>query len=255
MKHRVLNGLMLGIFIFGTYSFAGEQFTMSAEDRAMYEDMDNPAEIDVEEAEEIFDTKLGGEKYLASFLGVPQKELTHYLAGFPRYIKKLKNVVGIDQVMQVIQVEKGKPKEALDSEEMYALVAYVKGLANDENITIDIDANKNMKEAYVLGKELFEKRRGKRGLSCLSCHQTDGVILRTQRVPHLGSIGTGATWPAYRMTKGKMRSMQKRFQGCMEDSLQASLPLGSKEMVALEVYLTHEAKEKQKVIAVPGLKR
>ena len=259
MKNILLNKIISRIFVLGfvlgTCSFAGEQFLMSAEDIAMYEDIDNPAEMDVEEAEEIFAKTLGGKKYLASFLSVSEKELSHYLSGFPRYIEKLKNIVGIDQVIQVIQVEQGKAKDALDSEAMYALVSYVKGLANDENVSINVNENKKMQEAYVLGKELYEKPRGKRGLSCLSCHKTDGVILRTQRVPHLGSIGTGATWPAYRMTKSKISSMQKRFQGCMEDSLQAPLPLGSKEMIALEVYITQEAKEKQKVVAVPGYKR
>ena len=255
MKNILLNLIILGIFSLGTFAFAGEQFSMSAADIAMYEEIDNPAEMDVEEAEEIFSKKLGGKKYLADFLDVSEKELAHYIAGFPRYIEKLKNIVGIDQVLQVIQVKKGKHKDALDSEAMYALVSYVKGLANDKNVSIDVNENKQMKEAYVLGKELYEKPRGGRGLSCLSCHKTDGVILRTQRVPHLGSIGTGATWPAYRMTKSKISSMQKRFQGCMADSLQAPLPLGSKEMIALEVYITHEAKVKQQVIAVPGYKR
>ena len=260
MKNIALNKLIFGIIFFGiiflgTFAFAGQQFAMSAEDIAMYEEIENPAEMDVEEAEEILSTELGGKKYLASFLGVSEKELASYLSGFPRYIEKLKNIVGIDQVLQVIQVEKGKHKDALDSEAMYGLVSYVKGLANDENVSIDINENKQMQEACALGKELYEKPRGRRGLSCLSCHKTEGVILRTQKVPHLGSIGTGATWPAYRMTKSKISSMQKRFQGCMEDSLQSPLPVGSKEMIALEVYITHEAKEKQKVIAVPGYKR
>jgi sulfur-oxidizing protein SoxA len=39
----------------------------------------------------------------------------------------------------------------------------------------------------------------------------------------------------------------------MKNALLAVIPLGSKEMVALEVYLTDEAKGA--TIAIPGLKR
>jgi len=39
----------------------------------------------------------------------------------------------------------------------------------------------------------------------------------------------------------------------MNNALQAVIPIGSKEMVALEVYVTNMAKDKE--IAIPGLKR
>lgn len=114
-----------------------------------------------------------------------------------------------------------------------------------------------MKKAYALGKEVYETKRGGRGLSCLSCHSKDviGGILRTQPLPDLGAPSTkaGATWPAYRMTKSSLRTLQRRFQGCMKNALLAVLPIGSEEMVALEVYITDKAKGNE--IAIPGLKR
>ncbi|MDD3835398.1 MAG: sulfur oxidation c-type cytochrome SoxA, partial [Sulfurimonas sp.] len=111
--------------------------------------------------------------------------------------------------------------------------------------------------AYALGKLTFEQKRGSRGLSCLSCHspQVIGGILRTQPLPDIGSNGnaSAATWPAYRMTKSSLRTLQRRFQGCMNNALLAVIPLGSPEMVGLEVYFTQEAKGSE--IAIPGLKR
>jgi sulfur-oxidizing protein SoxA len=79
--------------------------------------------------------------------------------------------------------------------------------------------------------------------------------LRTQPLPDLGSEvnKAGATWPAYRMTKSSLSTLQKRFQGCMDNALLAVIPLGSPEMVALEVYVTDKAKDRE--IAIPGLKR
>jgi sulfur-oxidizing protein SoxA len=238
---------------------AGEQFAMSDADRAMYAEMleNNPADIFVEEGGEIFEEALGGEAALAKFLGVSEKELPKYIAGFPRYVKKLGNVVGLDQVMQAMQVEQGKKKTELKSGKMFSMLAYVKSLANDEVINIDVNADDHIKAAYALGEKTYMTARGGRGLSCNSCHSADiiGQVLRTQPLPDLGENNVAGTWPAYRMTKSSLRTTQRRFQGCMKNALLKVIPIGSKEMVALEVYVTTLAADKKKAIAIPGLKR
>ena len=238
---------------------AGQQFAMSDADRAMYAEMleNNPAEIYVEEGGELLESMLGGEEALAKFLEVSDEDLPKYIAGFPRYIKKLGNVVGIDQVLQAMEVEKGKKKLRLKDKKMFSMLAYVKSLANEEQIDIDINADKYIKQSYNLGKHTYETERGGRGLSCKSCHSADivGQVLRTQPLPDLGKVGAGATWPAYRMTKSSLRTLQRRFQGCMKNALLKVIPIGSKEMIGLEVYISTLAKESGKEIAIPGLKR
>ena len=198
--------LSLALFA-GTLSFAGEQFAMSDADRAMYAEMleNNPAEIYVEEGGEFLE-EIGGEEALAKFLEVSEDDLPKYIAGFPRYIKKLDMVAGTDQVLQALMASKGKKPYKLKSSDMFAMSSFVKSLANDEKVAIDVNANKHMKAAYALGKEVYETKRGGRGLACLSCHSTDivGSILRTQPLPDLGKVGAGATWPAYRMTKSSL---------------------------------------------------
>jgi len=140
---------------------------------------------------------------------------------------------------------------------MFDMSAYAKSLANGEKSQIDIDANPQMKEAYALGEKTFNQKRGGRGLACLSCHSSDviGSVLRTQPLPDLSNKGVSvaATWPAYRMTKSSLRTLQRRFQGCMKNALLKVIPIGSPEMVALEVYLTKQAEGTE--IAIPGLKR
>jgi len=237
---------------------AGEQFAMSDADRAMYKEMleNNPADIFVEEGGEILEEALGGEEALAKFLGVSEKELPKYIAGFPRYVKKLGNVVGLDQVMQAMQVEQGKKKTKLKSGKMFSMMAYVKSLANDEAINIDL-SEPHEKAAYELGKTTYMTARGGRGLACNSCHSADivGQVLRTQPLPDLGEVAVAGTWPAYRMTKSSLRTPQRRFQGCMKNALLKVIPIGSKEMIALEVYVATLAQEKNKKISIPGLKR
>ena len=255
--------VLLSLAFFSTMAMlqlnAGEQFAMSDADRAMYTEMleNNPADIYVEEGGEIFEETLGGEAALAKFLELSEKDLPKYIAGFPRYIKKLGNVVGLDQVMQAMQVEQGKEKFKLKDKKMFSMLAYVKSLANDELINIDVEADEHIKAAYVLGEKTYMTARGGRGLSCNSCHSADivGKVLRTQPLPDLGENSVAGTWPAYRMTKSSLRTTQRRFQGCMNNALLKVIPLGSEEMNALEVYITTLAKAKNKTIAIPGLKR
>ena len=253
MKKIVMITALSMLTLFGADS---TQFSMSDADKAMYQEMleNNPADIFVVEGSEFFEDLIGEEDF-ASFLGTTEKYLPKYIAGFPRYVEKIDMVVGLDQVMQAILAQKGKKPIKLKSNKMFSMLAYVKSLANDEKINLDIDADKHIKASYDLGKIVYNTPRGGRGLACLSCHSksTVGLALRTQVLPNLGNVKAAATWPAYRMTKSSLRTLQRRFQGCMNNALQAKIPIGSKEMVALEVYVTSMAIDKE--IAIPGLKR
>lgn len=256
MNSLLLKKVLLGLSLSTALLLAGEQFSMSKADKKMYEELkeNNPADMNVEEGMELFE-ELGDEAALAKFLEVDEKKLADYIAGFPRYIKKMGNVVGLDQVLQAMQVEQTGKKDALNSESMFSMLAYVKSLANDIKINIDVKANQEMKDSFALGEKLYTEARGYRGLSCNSCHSLPGTILRTQILPEMGAQNTGGTWPAYRMTLSKMVTLQERSRTCMRDAGQAPLPLGSKEMVAMEVYITNLAKDKKHGIEVPGLKR
>ncbi|MCB4748126.1 MAG: sulfur oxidation c-type cytochrome SoxA [Sulfurovum sp.] len=250
--------LLLPVALMIAMASAADQFAMSDADRAMYKEMleNNPADIFVEEGGEILEEELGGDEALAKFLGVSEKELPKEIASFPKYVTKLGNVVGLDQVIQAMQTEQGKKKTKLKSGKMFSVLAYVKSLANDEIPNIDL-SEPHEKAAYNLGKKTFMTKRGGRGLSCNSCHSKNivGMILRTQPLPDLGAAGAGSTWPAYRMTKSSLRTLQRRFQGCMKNALLKVIPIGSKEMVGLEVYITKLAQEKKQPVAIPGLKR
>ncbi|WP_345970932.1 sulfur oxidation c-type cytochrome SoxA [Sulfurimonas sp. HSL1-6] len=254
-----VTSIIAATLLCGTLAMGGEQFAMSDADRALYAELleNNPAEMDVEWGGELVEENCGGDAGLAKFLGISEAKLPAYIAGFPRYIKQFDAVLGVDQVMQALMAQNGHKPFKLSSKEMFAMLAYAKSLANEEAVAIDVNANPQMKAAYKLGEEVFMTARGGRGLSCNSCHSADivGSVLRTQPLPDLGEAGAGATWPAYRMTKSSLRTLQRRFQGCMKNALLAVLPIGSDEMVGLEVYVTNLAKAKNKTIAIPGLKR
>jgi L-cysteine S-thiosulfotransferase len=251
--------IALSLALLSSLSFAGDQFAMSDADRAMYAEMleNNPADLMVANGEELLAKYCDGEAGLATFLNVSSDKLPAYVAGFPRYLPEFKQVVGLDQVLQALMSKNGHEPFKLKSSDMYDMSAYAKSLANGEKISIDVNANAQMKEARALGEIVYMTKRGGRGLSCNSCHSADivGTILRTQPLPDITGKGVAvaATWPAYRMTKSNLTTLAGRFQGCMKNALLKVIPLGSTEMVALEVYLTDEAKGSE--ISIPGLKR
>jgi sulfur-oxidizing protein SoxA len=235
---------------------AEEKLSMSDADKAMYAEMleNNPAAMDVAEGEEMFNRLIGNAAY-AQVLGVKEKDLPNYLSGFPRVVKSAGKVVTIAQTLQMAMSDRGQTVPKLESNEIIKMSAYVKSMANGLKTSMDAKADKQMQEMMVLGQEVFEQRRGGRGLSCNSCHSADviGQRLRMQPLPDLGVNKAAGTWPAYRMTQSQMVTLDKRFQQCMENALLAKIPLGSREMVALEVYVTNKTKGNE--IQIPGLKR
>lgn len=257
MQKKTLSALLVCAALVGIAN-GEEKLSMSDADKKMYAELveNNPAEMDGAEGEQLFGELIGVDGY-AKMLGVKTADLPKYLSGFPRYVDAAGKVVTISQTIQMAAASAGKPVPKLNSNEMLKMTLYMKALANGHKTSIDVKANKQMKEMYALGQQVFEDRRGGRGLSCYSCHSPDivGQRLRMQNLPDLGASVTAAagTWPAYRMTKSETTALDKRFQQCMDNALLAKIPLGSREMVALEVYVTE--KTKGNPIQVPGVKR
>jgi L-cysteine S-thiosulfotransferase len=255
MRTLSISAALVCLALFNS-AFAEEQLSMSAADKAMYAELleNNPADMDVAEGEQLFSamTTLGA---YSKMLGVSEKDLPAYIAGFPRVVKAAGKVVTLSQTIQMAAADAGKAVPKLESKEMLKMTGYVKSLANAQKTSIDVKANAQMKEMMKLGQEVFEQHRGGRGLSCNSCHSPDiiGQRLRMQNLPDLGVNKAAGTWPAYRMTKSETTLLDKRFQQCMDNALLAKIPLGSREMVALEVYVTNQTKGNE--IQVPGLKR
>lgn len=233
-----------------------EDLSMSDKDKELYSTDENPGDLYVSKGEAIFKKTFGGTDGLAKFLGVEKAQLPKELASYPKYLQKAGKVVGIDQMLQLAMIEKGMKPFKLTSDDMVFMSAFVFSIANGQKMAVDT-TGEHAKEAYEYGKKIYYTQRGARGLSCYSCHSQGvlGMRLRMQILPNLGApeFKSGATWPAYRMTKSELTTLQKRFQGCMQNSSQAPLPIGSKEMVSLELYVRSLANNQ--VVAIPGLKR
>jgi len=236
---------------------------ISEEDLALYKTGINPGEVFAQEVGgKLFNTPMGkSNKSCASCHS--EEKLKKVVGTYPKYNEKLNAVISLQQRIQMCQklnqgVENPFP---LKSEENTALLTYLKYIASGEKINVDTSSNPVVKEYYDYGKYVFELKRGKRNLSCQTCHEyAVGMVLRMQKLNPLGHEFNGikgttaaAHWPGYRMTQSKVVTIEQRFQQCMSQASMKVLPLGSKEMVALELYVTSLANGA--TIEAPGLVR
>jgi sulfur-oxidizing protein SoxA len=114
------------------------------------------------------------------------------------------------------------------------------------------------KEAYTLGKEIFNFRAGPWDFSCASCHGLEGKKrIRTQLLPNFANPGTAIAavqaWPGYRMTGGVMHSLQWRLSDCFRQQRLPKPDYASETLSLLMTYLTVNASGH--VYKGPGIKR
>ncbi|NPA52836.1 MAG: sulfur oxidation c-type cytochrome SoxA [Aquificae bacterium] len=264
---RILKISMSGVLtILTTFSIATAQpEAISPEDWALYQEGINPGEVFAEEiGGELFNKPMGSEKKsCASCHNPDDTKFINQIGKYPKYQKECNKVVSLQQRVQMCQAKYQKTKPfSLKSEQNVALVTYLKYIASGTKIDVDTSSNPVVKDYYEYGKEVFRTKRGKRYLSCQVCHEfAAGRRLRMQWLKPLGNgsingvEGTAAAahWPGYRMTKSKVFTIEQRFQQCMKNAGMKKLPLGSKEMVALELYITSLSNGAE--INAPGLVR
>ncbi len=253
------------IIAFGSTSFAAE--VISPEEWKLYQEGINPGEVFAEEVGgALFNKPMGPEgKSCASCHtknGEVEEKVATAAAYYPKYDPSCGKVINLEQRIQLCQAKYQKVKPfKLKSKENVALTTYLFYLAAGTPINVDI-SEPHVKKYYEYGRYIFTLKRGKRNLSCQVCHEfAAGKILRMQPLYPLGTKAINGTpgrasaslWPAFRMTKNKVQTLQQRFQGCQKQGGQKKLPLGSKEMVALEVYVKSLSNGVE--LKTPGLRR
>lgn len=215
--------------------------SISEEDLAFTYSGLNPAEINIESGKEDFNKVEGSEgKSCASCHGEEGEKLKGIAASYPKYIKNADKVLSLQTMINYCRTKAMKAEEIkLTSERMASFVVFIKTLSNGEKVNVQLNHEKE-KKAAALGKLVWSTRRGKRNLSCKACHDTlAGKVLRMQNLTTV--FHAPAHWPGYRTKKGKLYTIESRFQQCMKNATMKKLPAGSEEMIALETYLTHKA--------------
>jgi sulfur-oxidizing protein SoxA len=217
----------------------------------------NPAELLVYRGEDLWKQPRGPKK--ASLekcdLGLGPGVVKGAYARLPRYFADANRVMDLEarlvhcqvtlQGFQEAEVTKspfsGGGQRQTDNE---ALVAYV--VENSRGATLEVSQQHPMERAaYERGKQIFYYRGGPFYFSCATCHSEDDKRIRLQDLPNLEKKEPAqrayATWPAYRVSQGAMRTMQWRVYDCFRQQRFPELKFTSQASIDLITYLAVNA--------------
>jgi len=235
--------------------------------REMMEDA-SPAELFEAKGEELWKTRRGPKN--ASLeqcdLGLGPGVLKGAYVQMPRYFADAGQVMDVERrIVHCMVTLQGFKAEDLARQpfsteagtpDPVSLVTYVAGQSRGMKIAIPQKHAKE-REAYRLGREIFNFRAGAWDFSCASCHGEDGRRIRTQELPNLTSrkdaIRAFQGWPGYRMTGGLMHTLQWRMNDCFRQQRFPEPGYASETIADLLTYMGVNANGY--VYKGPGIKR
>jgi sulfur-oxidizing protein SoxA len=229
----------------------------------------NPGLLDADRGEALWKTPRGPNKVSLEGcdLGKGPGKVDGAFAELPRYFADAERVMDVETrilwCMEKLQgfnradlVKKPHPGGGQPVKELGAIATYVASKSSGMAFSAKLDAAKE-KDAVALGENLFYRRSGPFDFACATCHDSKGLRIRLQGLPHLSSPEEArkvvGEWPAYRVSTTHVMTMQHRLYDCYWQMRMPELELGSEASVALVSYLASQAKGGE--IAAPGLKR
>ena len=245
--------------------------TSATDEIAKYRQMladGNPAELWEARGEDLWKTKAGPKN--ASLeqcdLGKGPGVVKGAYAELPRYFKDTKKVMDLEQrLIQCRTTLQGlsyaeavkTPFGSVGNPSIIeGLVAYVAGESRGMKMAASA-SHPAEKRAYEIGKQMFFFRGGSHDFACATCHSTSNQRIRLQQLPNLlekkDAQMTYATWPAYRVSQGEVRTMQHRLNDCYRQQRFPEPVYASDSLTALTMYLAKNAEGATYV--GPGLKR
>ncbi len=229
----------------------------------------NPAEFDEMRGEELWKTA-GGPKNASlekCDLGKGKGVVKGAYAEMPRYFKDTKKVQDLEsRLLTCMTTLQGIPEEQITAKpfasdkkesDISSLTTYVVGQSKGMKMKVSTKHPK-VKEAYEIGKRIFNYRAGPYDFACSTCHATSGVRIRMQDLPNMRSSKKDAQtaytgWPAYRVSQGLTRSFQWRLNDCFRQQRFPEPKYASEATIALTTFLAVNANGAEYV--GPGLKR
>lgn len=213
----------------------------------------NPSELIEAQGEDLWKQARGPKK--ASLeqcdFGLGVGKLKGAYAQLPRYFADTDQVMdfesrlvhcmvtlqGFDRAEVVKRPFSGAGQKATELE---ALVAY--GVAESRGAAIAIpQSHPKERASYLRGQKMFYYRGGPFDFSCSTCHGVEGQRIRLQDLPKLdepkGAKKAFATWPAYRVSQGALRTMQWRMNDCFRQQRFPDLQYLSPASIDLITYL------------------
>lgn len=228
----------------------------------------NPAEFDEMRGEELWKKPAGPKN--ASLekcdLGKGAGVVKGAYAELPRYFKDTRMVQDLEsRLLTCMTTLQGIPEAEITAKpfasdkkqsDISSLATYVVGQSKGIKMAVATRHPKE-KEAYEIGKRIFNYRAGPYDFACSTCHATSDTRIRMQDLPnfHVKEDAQSAytTWPAYRVSQGLTRSFQWRLNDCFRQQRFPEPKFASEATVALTMFLAVSANGAE--YAGPGLKR
>jgi sulfur-oxidizing protein SoxA len=213
----------------------------------------NPAELMVAKGEDLWKKKRGPKSASLEScdLGLGPGVVKGAYAQLPRWFADTGEVMdfesrlvhcmvtlqGFERDKVIARPFSGAGQSATDLE---SLTAYV--VEESRGVTIAIP-QRHAKEvaSFQRGEKMFFYRGGPYDFSCASCHAVDGQRIRLQELPNLTKKEPAqrafATWPAYRVSQGALRTMQWRLNDCFRQQRFPELKYTSQASIDLITFL------------------
>jgi len=190
----------------------------------------NPAELVAMRGEELWKTPRGPNKVSLEKcdIGLGPGVLKGAYAQMPRFFADANQVMdfearlvhcmvalqGFDRAAVVKSPFSGAGQRQTDIE---AITAFVVEQSRGMKIAVP-QSNAHERDSFERGKKLFYMRAGPYDFACSTCHGVDSQRIRLQDLPNFEKAPPAqkafATWPAYRVSQGALRTMQWRLNDC-----------------------------------------
>jgi sulfur-oxidizing protein SoxA len=248
-------------------------FAQSASDeiakyRAMLAD-GNPAELVEGQGEVLWKTQRGPNNVSLEKcdFGKGPGVIKGVYAEMPRYFKDVNAVMDFESrlvhCMVTLQgftreevIKKPYSSQGERATELEALTSYAVAESRGMKISVP-QSHPKEKAAFARGEKAFFYRGGPFDFNCASCHSSDEKRIRLQDLPNLLNSAQAqkafATWPAYRVSQGAVRTMQWRLNDCFRQQRFPDLQYGSLTSIDLITFLGVMAKNG--TMDAPALKR
>jgi len=218
---------------------SGYEF-MSRETRAMQEDeTTNPGTLWVLDGETLWSRRIGDAgRACADCHGDAKSSMKGVAARYPAFDASRGRPIDLELRINACRVERQKaPPLAYESKDLLALTVYVARQSRDMPIEIKID---DRTQPFLdAGRKTFLLRQGQLNLSCANCHDDLwGQKLAGTPIPQAHPTG----YPLYRLEWQGLGSLQRRLRNCLFGVRAEVPPLGSPELVDLELYLMWRAR-------------
>ena len=235
--------------------------------RAVMEEA-NPAELFEAKGEELWKAKRGPKNASLEHcdLGLGPGVLKGAYVQMPRYFADTDQVMDAERrIVHCMMTLQGFKAEDLAKQpfssgsrtpDPVSLVTYVAAQSRGMKVAIP-QRHPKEREAYDVGREIFNFRAGPWDFSCASCHGEDGKRIRTQDLPNLTSkeeaVRAFQGWPGYRMTGGLMHTLQWRMNDCFRQQRFPEPGYASETIADLLAYMAVNANGH--LYKGPGIKR